>query len=314
MDMQGVRLAWDAIPAKVRTSVSCALGSPVIRAESQPGGFSPGLAARCCLADGRRYFLKAVSTEQNPDSPGLYGQEGRVVRAMPQGLPVPALIEVIDNGNWVVLIFEDVEGRPPPLPWSLEALGATFKVLDDLAAATTPCPITSLPGIAEPLGSSLDGYRRLAGGEGAVDRVDPWSRRHLDRLAELEGGWEPAARGDTLLHTDLRADNLLVRPDGSVVLVDWPHACIGAAWVDKVCLLPSVGLDDGPPPSVVEQRLRPFAGIDRDAVDRLVVAVAGYFTFRGGLPDPPGLPTLRAFQRAQGEVSRRWVAQRLDLG
>ena len=28
-------------------------------------------------------------------------------------------------------------------------------------------------------------------------------------------------------------------------------------------------------------------------------------------PDPPGLPTVRAFQRAQGEVAVRWLRTRL---
>ena len=30
-------------------------------------------------------------------------------------------------------------------------------------------------------------------------------------------------------------------------------------------------------------------------------------------PSPPGLPTLRAFQDAQGSVAREWIAQRTGL-
>jgi hypothetical protein len=32
---------------------------------------------------------------------------------------------------------------------------------------------------------------------------------------------------------------------------------------------------------------------------------------RGRMPDPPGLPTVRAFQRAQGEVALGWLRTRL---
>jgi hypothetical protein len=58
--------------------------------------------------------------------------------------------------------------------------------------------------------------------------VAAWAWAHLDRLAELEARWSQAAAGATLLHGDLRADNLLLTPS-RVVLVDWPHACVGAA-------------------------------------------------------------------------------------
>ena len=36
--------------------------------------------------------------------------------------------------------------------------------------------------------------------------------------------------------------------------------------------------------------------------------MAGYLTERSLQPPPPGLPMLRRFQAAQGEVARRWLA------
>ena len=66
-------------------------------------------------------------------------------------------------------------------------------------------------------------------------------------------------------------------------------------------------------PVEVEEGLEPFADVDRDRVDRVLVALAGYFTVRGAEPDPPGMPTLRAFQRSQAEVTRAWLRQRLGL-
>ena len=47
--------------------------------------------------------------------------------------------------------------------------------------------------------------------------------------------------------------------------------------------------------------------------ERLGAAVAGYFTQRSNGPPPPGLPTVRQFQAAQGAIARRWIAQRLGL-
>jgi thiamine kinase-like enzyme len=56
---------------------------------------------------------------------------------------------------------------------------------------------------------------------------------------ELESVWGDAARGETLLHADLRADNLLITADG-VMVVDWPYAVTGARWLDGLLLLVSV--------------------------------------------------------------------------
>jgi hypothetical protein len=42
----------------------------------------------------------------------------------------------------------------------------------------------------------------------------------------------------------------------------------------------------------------------------MVAALAGFFCWHGSQPDPPGLPTLRAFQRAQGAIALDWLRQR----
>src|SRR5260370_29861564 len=47
---EGARVAWQDVPVAVRTAVERVCGSAVIEAVTQPGGFSPGVAARVrCL-------------------------------------------------------------------------------------------------------------------------------------------------------------------------------------------------------------------------------------------------------------------------
>lgn len=55
----------------------------------------------------------------------------------------------------------------------------------------------------------------------------------------------PASRGDTLLHLDLRADNIVLTAD-RVYTVDWPSAAVGAWWVDVLGMAPSVAMQGGP--------------------------------------------------------------------
>jgi Ser/Thr protein kinase RdoA (MazF antagonist) len=110
-----------------------------------------------------------------------------------------------------------------------------------------------------------------------------------------------------LLHADVRADNLLLTRDG-VMVVDWPHACRGAAFTDLVLFAPSVAMQGGPEPAALLARSRAGRAASRDALAAVVCALAGSFTERSLRPAPPGLPTVRRFQAAQGEVARRWLA------
>jgi hypothetical protein len=71
MNAPGHRLQWSDLPRALRDEITGVLGSAVVEAVGQRGGYSPSLAARCGLADGRRVFIKAVSPAQNPDSPGM---------------------------------------------------------------------------------------------------------------------------------------------------------------------------------------------------------------------------------------------------
>src|SRR5690242_3487306 len=88
----GVRVAYDDLPAPVRGWVDSTLGSPVVQAQTQTGGFSPGVAARLRCGDGTRAFVKAVSADTNEDSPKLHRREAKVLAALPAELPVPRLL------------------------------------------------------------------------------------------------------------------------------------------------------------------------------------------------------------------------------
>ena len=74
----GVRISWTQIPAWVRAGIEAIIGGgAVVTAVSQSGGFSPGTADRVVTADGRRAFVKAVSSMQNERSPSCTGLRPR---------------------------------------------------------------------------------------------------------------------------------------------------------------------------------------------------------------------------------------------
>jgi hypothetical protein len=301
----GHRIQWADVPKHVRADLERALGSEVVEAVNQRGGYGPSLAARCGLADGRRAFIKAVSPAQNPDSPGMMRREGRIATHLPADAPAPELLHAYDDDEWVALAFREVDGRLPHTPWNLDeldqVLGATL-ALGDLV------PRGPLPTVAEHYGAMFTGWRVLAA-EGRDAPMDEWCRAHLDELARIEADWEDATVGDGLIHGDVRSDNVLLTTAG-VVFVDWTSTCTGAPWFEIVAMLPSIELEGGGEPDAVLARL----GLDlpHEQLVPLVVALAGYFVERGRLPDPPGLPTVRAFQRAQGAVANAWLRRLWD--
>lgn len=310
----GVRVAFQAVPPRVRSAVEQVCGSPVVEASTQAGGFSPGVAARVSCADGSRHFVKAVSAEVNRRSVDIYRQERDVLTALEpvilaSDLPIPRLRGSVDLDSWVALILDDVDGRHPAEPWKPDELGRVAAALDRLAAALTPAPI-AVPAVGEKYARAFTGWRRLVQ-SGRTDGLDPWTRARLDDLADLESTWEAHTVGDTLLHTDVRADNILLTGDDDVVIVDWPHACRGAAFVDHVLFAPSVAMQGGPELTDLLALSAAGRSADRRQVAATLCALGGYFTYQSLRPAPAGLPTVRAFQAAQGEVTRRWLAQLL---
>ncbi|CAM5571186.1 hypothetical protein GCM10010329_72640 [Streptomyces spiroverticillatus] len=306
----GVRLEWDALPPHVRTAVERdILGAPVVEARTQQGGFSPGVAARLTCSDGSRAFVKAVSSETNPHSPKLHRREARNTAALPPGVPAPRLLGSYDDGTWVVLVLEDVEGVQPRIPWRRDELDRVLAALADLSAGLTPAPYEA-PRTEEADAHTFRGWQqRLESGE--RDGLDPWVSANLPHLVELSARWAEFAHGDTLCHADLRADNILLTPDGGAVFVDWPHTVRAVAWFELLVMLPSVASQGGGDPEELFAAHPSAVGADPDGVTCVLAALAGYFVHHSLLPAPPGLPTLRPFQAAQGAVAVAWLRRRL---
>jgi aminoglycoside phosphotransferase (APT) family kinase protein len=303
----GVRVHWEALPDSVRRAIEMRLGGRVVEAVTQPGGFSPGLAARLRLDDGRRVFVKAVSETANPDTPIMHRREARIVAALPATAPVPQLLWIQDEGGWVVLAYEDVVGRHPGAPWTQADLVMVVDALKKMSIDLTPSPIATEVTASSAFEQGIRGWRIAL--ERREMRLDSWCLKHLERLADLESLAPAAAAGETLLHFDTRADNILIANDRIYVL-DWPSARTGAAFIDWLIMAPSVAMQGGPAPDQLMSRFD-LSGVQRDDFNAILCSVAGYFVVHALDPAPPGLPTVRAFQAAQGEVALAWLKNRL---
>ncbi|MFI2713000.1 phosphotransferase family protein [Micromonospora sp. NPDC018662] len=303
------RLHWHELPPHVRTAVEAILDDRVVAAESQPGGFSPGTADRVRTARGGRAFVKAVSPALNSHTPAMHRAEARIAAALPATAPTPRLLGSHDDGDWITLVYADVEGRHPVTPWDAGELTAVLSTLETMAATLTPAPTVATTTAAEALGHDFGGWRRIAVDPPAD--LDPWARAHLSELRAAADRGLAALTGDTLCHLDVRADNLLVGPDGTVTVVDWPWACRGPAWLDTLLTVVNVQVYGGHDPDALLAARPLTAHVDPADLTGVLAGLTGFFLDSARQPPPPGIPTVRAFQRLQADALLPWLARRL---
>ena len=304
------RTGWPELPVAVRRAVRDAVGASVVSASSPPGGFTSGVASRLLLADGRRCFVKAASRASADWVVAAYRHEASVNVHLPPSVPAPRMWTHLDDGNWICLVFDDVAGRFPSPSWDDGDLTRVLDALDRSARALTPNPVPGAAAVREAFAGVLGGAWEELREHSALPDVDPWAAAHLPDLIAREPRWADGTDGDTLLHLDLRRDNVLLTPT-EVALVDWAWPAVGAAWLDLVCFLPTVAARSTrhDVESVFASRAAARAARPA-AVDAFLVALAGYWRTNSLLPAPSYAPALREEQRLAADGATRWLRAR----
>lgn len=165
--------------------------------------------------------------------------------------------------------------------------------------------------------SSAGRSRRPLRWLGARCRGLAWGRPEildkLNDLRELASAAVGLVAGDTLVHLDVRDDNLLIGDDGRVRIIDWPWACVGCDWFDSLALLLAATQAGTPGFSVdaVIADVPLLARVPAPHLDSVLAALAGFLVDSGRLPAPPGLPALREFQAGMGSAALAWLGRRL---
>jgi Ser/Thr protein kinase RdoA (MazF antagonist) len=223
--MHGVR--WNDLPQSARTAVQAVFG-PATGIDDLPRGIMPGTACRVRTARGD-IFLKAVAV----DSPAhrLYAREKDADTVLPPDVPAPRLIWAAEVAGWLLMVFPYIEGRRADLSPGSPDLVGIMETVALLNKVLSPCPWPAAPVVAENVAGLQEKAHALLskpGGE-VADRG-----MYVDALRALDAA---DLTGDTLLHYDLHGGNLRVS-DGTVHVIDWAFACLGAAWIEAAMLVP----------------------------------------------------------------------------
>ncbi len=283
--------------------VARVMGSRVEFGRPVSGGYTPATRWSVTLADGRRAFVKGGA--DSPTSP--VARWLRLERRAYEDIAAPYMAAVLgwdDDGNFPLLILEDLSLAAWPPPWNEQRIAAVRVMLETVAR-------TPAPAWAEDLESRervhLSGWRRVQQDPGpflSLGLCDGrWLRDALPAL--IASGASAALGGDSLVHLDVRSDNMCFVPEGTserAVLIDWNWCGRGNADLDLMLWLPSLHAEGGPPPweSVADSQ-------------GLAALISGYFAAQAGLPPSGGGPRARQLQLSCLRSALPWAIRELSL-
>jgi aminoglycoside phosphotransferase (APT) family kinase protein len=300
----GKRLHYSAVPPHVRSWIDARIGPSTVVTE-HIGGMSPGCATTLVTDDGHSYFVKAVGAELNSHTPALFRRERALLQLLPHVSYRPRLRDWLDDGGWVALLFDAVEGRHPDLGNPAD-IASVAHVLRQQAVELTPVPEgAEARTIKETARIWFTRWQSLPTSSHA--RLPAWVSvrfdEHLDRVSTLSDSLEAT----TLCHFDVRDDNLLVRPDGSAVVVDWGIPRVGPPWVDLLLLAVQ-----HPNPSDACALVRATVPPDaQQSAATFLLGFAGSQAWNAAQAHGPGLPEMARFCR---DDARRLFAVARLLG
>jgi hypothetical protein len=249
------------------------------------------------FGDGTTAFAKVAAFDYTADWLRL---ERRHYEALEGSRFLPALLGWDEDETQPALVIEDLSDATWPPPWTPSSIDAVRSALEDIARTPPPDEISQLFG---EMFDITEGWEPLAADPERAFRLGVFDREWFDRFAPIlaAAAADAPLDGATLLHGDVRSDNLCLRGDRAI-LVDWNWACRGAADLDLVAWLPSLAHEGGPEPWTIAPGHGSLASL-----------LAGFFLEHAGRPPIPQAPHVRQLQLDQGIVSLRWACRELGL-
>ena len=196
-----------------------------------PGGEASTLVAKWCRSEAGAHearFYREIGPALGIDLPHLLGAIVEADRA----LLLLAEISPSRQGDAIV------GATPAEAERIMEVVGAFharfWGAVDDPHVAWLPRWGRDPAGVAARTLARLPGFFERWG-----PALSPGVRAAAERLPEaLVAAYEALAHAPaTLLHGDFHLDNVLFRPDGAPVVIDWTHAALGPAVIDVVRFL-----------------------------------------------------------------------------
>lgn len=273
-------------------------GREPIQFSRPPGGYTPAERWVVRFADDFSAFAKVGATELTA---GWLRREHDFYEAVGKRPWLATMLGWDDNTS-PLLLLEDLSDAHWPPPWISGHIEQALSAFAGIAATPVPAHFPRLAEFESTAPRVGRGWDVVAGDPTPFLSLGLCSADWLEEaLPALVASQDVSLGGDSLLHLDIRSDNLCFT-GARTVIVDWNLACTGNPLLDVAFWLPSLQFEGGPPPEAVEPAAGIFAGI-----------VAGFFAARAGLPNVPDAPFVRRVQREQLSMALPWAIRVLSL-
>lgn len=278
--------------------LASALGRKPVSWRTPQTGLSPAKRFVVGFADGSSAFVKAAVDTQTAS---WLRTEQAILAGGAAWTFVPRVVAWIDDADWPVLVTEDLGGAYWPAdrfpvvwqPGQIDRLRATLRRVGKHAP---PVPLPDAADGFELQWPLLVRDRDVFLALGLCSAA--WLDEAVDALRDAEV--RLALAGDSLVHGDVRSDNLCFLGE-RVVLVDWGGALRGNPEYDLAWALSTLPLEGGPDPFDV----LPGGG-------SWAAHIAGRSAWRACC-DATAPPWLRRVLRKITAICLDWAARSLDL-
>jgi hypothetical protein len=253
---------------------------------------------------------------------GALPREERVYRELNRFIYpwAPEFLGSFKRLDWHVLLLEDVGPQTMP-PWSPAKARRSARSFAKFHASTHGRPLPRWLSRTEH--HEFAGFWRSLSKSGEIAKTAALARRRADEAREWLDVALPVLRQSaerlvrlraphSLLHMDTRSDNTRLQGD-KLRMFDWNFASVGPHELDAAGFAQATEAEGGPPAERILGWYGEVLPLRGSHVDASIAGIAGYFADRSWRPPIPGVPRVRAFQRAQLKVSLAWAARRLAL-
>jgi hypothetical protein len=269
------------------------MASPPVAWRTMQKGYTAAETWIMAFESGKSAFVKHATDEQTAS----WLKSERAVYEAVQGDFLPDLVGW-DGGDFPILILEDLSHAGTVPPWTEEAIERVLAVLEVLERTKLPDTFRPLTDYPEP----FNGWHRIAREPTPFLKLGLVTQHWLDSALPtlLDAEQSADLSGDSLVHTDLRSDNIFFHRN-LTMLIDWNWASRGNPKFDLVSWLPSMHAEGGPEPWEFT--------VDEP---NLIAMQAGYLAHRAASPTH-GNESIRALQEKQLRSALPWAAKSLNL-
>ncbi len=318
--------AWDLVPKQLVLDIEKILQSKIIKTEIAWGGYSPSASYYLETEDGKEYFAKGTHPEQMAHGAAMLSQEIEIYKDIKYLKEIsPEFLGSAKFGgedDWYIGIWQKIDGFQKILPWDRNKELLVIKKLSEIHNDFTEAD--KLEKAEEynfvdmffksnllwvKIKNNIDIRNNFLSLFEDKEYAANWLDTNIDEIIKYQVKSKETTCKKSLLHFDLRSDNLGLDVNNNVLIFDWPNACYGAIIFDLIGLFITI---DGEGGSKIPNLLKDYEEISKSQISiqdqKIALAnISGYFACNAYRNIPEKLPRLRWIQKIQLQACLDWM-------